>query len=377
MFAGGPGAALATATQTVDVSSSGAAIDAGQIRVTLAGLLGGWEGQEDSATVQATFLGASGGALGSVTIGPVTASDRSGKSASCRVGRRPVASGTRSIRVVITARRSSGVYNDGYSDNVSLTLAGSSGPKAPPPAWPALPDALVPLGSVSNGCGGGEASAQGKFGDTSTFRDSNVNPTAKSYRVNFREAAASSTTPATPAPRCATACTAAVVDFFTWTQKRVDDKFLADMSQICVRTIPASATIALANCKATGGNASFGAQSRYNFVHRAGFVFWQDRPNLRGLWALQGDAVATKWAIIQSGRTVKAVWHGGAGHPNLRGEFRGTLISRDQDSVVRGSVQITENGKTTMGPASMQYDPGTVRADRLILRGRVVGTLER
>jgi hypothetical protein len=57
-----------------------------------------------------------------------------------------------------------------------------------PQAWPALPDALLPIASVANGCGGGEASAQGKFGDTSTYRDSNINPAAKAYTVNFREA---------------------------------------------------------------------------------------------------------------------------------------------------------------------------------------------
>ena len=123
LFTGGPGQPLSTATQTVNVSSSAATIDAGQVQATLAALLGGWEGQEDSATVQATFLSASSGTLGSVTIGPVTAGDRGGKSMLLpRSASAPVAPGTRSIRVVITARRSSGIYNDGYSDNVSLTL---------------------------------------------------------------------------------------------------------------------------------------------------------------------------------------------------------------------------------------------------------------
>lgn len=131
LFAGGPNQPVSTATQTVNVSSSAAAIDAGQMQATLAALLGGWEAQEDSATVQATFLSASGGALGSVTIGPVTAGDRGGKSVLLpRSAGARVAPGTRSIRVVITARRSSGIYNDGYSDNVSLTLGPGS---APPP----------------------------------------------------------------------------------------------------------------------------------------------------------------------------------------------------------------------------------------------------
>ena len=132
LFTGGPGQPVSTATQTVNVSSSAAAIDAGQVRATLAALLGGWEGQEDSATVQATFLSVSGGAMGGVTIGPVTAGNRGGKSTLLpRSTSVPVAPGTRSIRVIITARRSSGNYNDGYSDNVSLTLGPGS---APPPS---------------------------------------------------------------------------------------------------------------------------------------------------------------------------------------------------------------------------------------------------
>lgn len=129
LFAGGPGQPVSTATQTVNVSSSAAAIDAGQMQATLAALLGGWESQEDSATVQATFLGESGGALGSFGIGPVTAGDRGGKSTLLpRSASAPVPAGTRSIRIVITARRSSGIYNDGYSDNVSLTLGPGAAP---------------------------------------------------------------------------------------------------------------------------------------------------------------------------------------------------------------------------------------------------------
>ncbi len=129
LFAGGSGQALSTGTQTVSVSSSAAAIDAGQTKATLAALLGGWESQEDAATVQATFLDASGGSLGNLAIGPVTASERGNTSKLLpRSATALVPLGTRSIRVVITARRASGIYNDGYSDNVSLTLSASAGP---------------------------------------------------------------------------------------------------------------------------------------------------------------------------------------------------------------------------------------------------------
>ncbi len=368
LFAGGPGQALSTATQTVSVSSSGAAIDAGRVQATLAALLGGWEGQEDSASVRATFLSGSAGALGSVTVGPVTAADRAGKSALLpRSASARVPPGTLSVRVVITSRRASGVYNDGYSDNVSLTL-GAASPK-PKPAWPALPDALVPIASVSNGCGGGEASAQGKFGDISTYRDSNINPTAKSYTVNFREACKLHDAGYSGAKVRDALHGGVVVDFFTSTRKAVDDKFLEDMILICERTIPASAATALANCKATGGNFSAGARSRFNFVRRFGGLFWKDRPKVRGLWQVKGDAAAPPWAITQSTRTVKAAWRGGTGQPGLRGEFRGTLISRDQDTVIRGFVQITRNGETELGAMSLLFTPGTVLADKIVVLG--------
>lgn len=236
-------------------------------------------------------------------------------------------------------------------------------------AWPALPDAAVPLASVSNGCGGGEASLQGNFGDTSTYKDSNVNPTARSYTVNFREACKLHDAGYSGARVRDALHGGVVVDFFTWTRKAVDKKFLEDMVLICERTIPASAATALANCKATGGNASFGAGTRYNFVRRLGGLFWKDRPNVRGLWKVKGDAAATPWAITQSTRTVKAAWRGGTVQPGLRGEFRGTLISRDQDTVIRGFVQITRNGGTDLGAMSLLFTPGTVLADKIVVLG--------
>jgi hypothetical protein len=127
-FAGG-NTALATATQTVDVSAARSQIDAGTQPVTLSGYLGGFASQADTMTVTATYLGASGNSLGSLRIGPVTAADRSGQTALLRravSGTIPV--GTRSVRVVMTATRLEGTSNDGYADNISLTLSGSTVP---------------------------------------------------------------------------------------------------------------------------------------------------------------------------------------------------------------------------------------------------------
>jgi hypothetical protein len=129
LFAGGPGSADSTATQTIDVSGNSAAIDGGAAQVTLAALPGGWESQEDSATVSAVYVGSGDVVLGETTIGPVRAADRGYKSVLLpRVATAEVPAKTRKIRVVIEARRSSGYYNDGYADNVSLALLTASPP---------------------------------------------------------------------------------------------------------------------------------------------------------------------------------------------------------------------------------------------------------
>lgn len=275
---------------------------------------------------------------------------------------------------VITGVGVNGSSPTGGGEQFTKTPCTAPGPQA----WPALPDALVPIGSVSNGCGGGKASAQGKFGDISTYRDSNINPAAKSYTVNFREACKLHDAGYSGAKVRDALHGGAVVDFFTWTKEMVDKKFFEDMLLICERTIPPSAATALANCKATGGNFSTGARSRFNFVDRFGSLFWKDRPNVRGLWTVKGDAAAPKWEITQKIRRVNAVWRGGAGQPNLRGEFRGTLISRDQDTVIRGFAQMTQSGEIKTGAMSLLFDPGTVLADRIVVLGPgMTATLKR
>src|SRR5437879_3107308 len=59
----------------------------------------------------------------------------------------------------------------------------------PPADTPPVPEAVVGLASVSNGCGGGVASREYKYGDDSSFVNTNV-PFAgeKVWHVNFREA---------------------------------------------------------------------------------------------------------------------------------------------------------------------------------------------
>ncbi len=250
----------------------------------------------------------------------------------------------------------------------------------PEPAfsWPALPDALVPINSVANGCGGGAAGNDPKYGDTSEYVDSEVPfSSAKKYRVNFREACKLHDAGYSGA-KVEDAINGGVVDFFfNWSQKRVDDKFLVDMRILCDRQIPAHAKVALRNCKQNGGfHTVSGAKSRYNFVRTAGWVFYKPRPNLRGVWTSQADPSAPQWAIVQNGRTVKASWRGGANSPNLRGEFRGTLISRDDDSIVKGYAKITNGGTLTHG--AMTFTIGSKDLDHFTVSGPgVSGTMQR
>ncbi len=135
-LAGGPangaGNNVETATQDVAVSASAAEIDAGGVTATLSADLGGFATQDDQAAITATFRGSAGQQLGNLTIGPVTAADRNNATQLLpRSAAAAVPPGTRTIRVVLTATKFAGAYNDAYADNISLALAGSSA--LPPP----------------------------------------------------------------------------------------------------------------------------------------------------------------------------------------------------------------------------------------------------
>lgn len=118
-FAGGPDSPSSAASQVVDVSAAAAEIDAGRVSATLSGQLGGFAAQADAATVTATF--ASGPVL---QIGPVTPTERDSVTTLLdRSARVAVPAGTRQITVAINAFRQEGAYNDGYADNVALTLS--------------------------------------------------------------------------------------------------------------------------------------------------------------------------------------------------------------------------------------------------------------
>lgn len=121
-FSGGP-EKTSTMRQTVDHSRHATRIDRGGATYHLHGWLGGHSDQHDRVEVQAIFLDSGGEPLGSAALGPVTPEDRgevTGLLHRTDSGKVPV--GTRSVEVVVTATRAEGTNNDGYVDNVGLTI---------------------------------------------------------------------------------------------------------------------------------------------------------------------------------------------------------------------------------------------------------------
>lgn len=125
-FAGGPSNPSSKATQTIDAFAQATAIDAGRATYALSGYLGGYSTQEDHAQLVATFLDLSGIGLGTASIGPVTAADRGGVTGLLfRSVSGSFPAGTRQIELTLQMTRVAGDYNDGYADDLVLTIDAS------------------------------------------------------------------------------------------------------------------------------------------------------------------------------------------------------------------------------------------------------------
>ncbi|MER5638551.1 putative Ig domain-containing protein [Kitasatospora sp. NPDC002227] len=121
-FDGGPYAS-AQMTQTVSVASQAAKIATGTLPYALSGWIGGYSTQGDSAGVVATFLDASGTALGTATLAPVTPAQRNNQTVLLReqaTGTVPV--GTASVRFAVSFTRTGGTDDDGYVDDLGMTF---------------------------------------------------------------------------------------------------------------------------------------------------------------------------------------------------------------------------------------------------------------
>ncbi len=139
-FTGGKGA-VATGQQVVDLSGI-SEISSPGVTATLSGYLGGFLVQDDNARVDVVFLHG-GSQVGSpLTIGPVLAADRANRTTLLlRTASATVPSNADGARVTVTVTRAAGSAdpqdNDGYADNLALTLDGSV---PAPPHTNCLPD---------------------------------------------------------------------------------------------------------------------------------------------------------------------------------------------------------------------------------------------
>ena len=118
-FVGG-GTTNSALTQTLSVLNVTTAINAGQVNFTLSGWLGGYYSQNDSDTFSVTFYDVSNNLLGTTTIGPVLAADRSNATSmlfESATGYIPV--GATSMTFTLTATVYAG-FNNGAADNLSF-----------------------------------------------------------------------------------------------------------------------------------------------------------------------------------------------------------------------------------------------------------------
>jgi len=130
-FRGGV-AATASITQTIDVSANASLINSGT-SYTLAGWLGGIGSDGDNATLTATFRNASGGQLGTGSIGPVLNTDRDNNTGLIFRGiNGTVPAGTTSVLLTLAFTRQAGQYDEGSADNLYFAIAGAAAPTSPP-----------------------------------------------------------------------------------------------------------------------------------------------------------------------------------------------------------------------------------------------------
>lgn len=121
--------ARASAYQDIDLRPIAADIDRRIVTFRLGAWLGGRQRMGDHATVNATFMDASGMSLGGAYIGPVTPADRDGTTSFLyRETTRLVPAGTRTARITIVMVREEGDTNDGYVDSISFTVHKAQAP---------------------------------------------------------------------------------------------------------------------------------------------------------------------------------------------------------------------------------------------------------
>jgi hypothetical protein len=123
LFFGGAGRASSSASQSIDVNSLATIIDAGRGAFDLSGWLGGYDTDQDIASLNIEFLNQVNQSLGTASItapNPTERNNVTGLFFRSNQGLVPV--GTRTINVVLNAAYARGRVNDAYADNLSLVI---------------------------------------------------------------------------------------------------------------------------------------------------------------------------------------------------------------------------------------------------------------
>ena len=124
-FAGGPadGSISEVAVQTISLRPYLTAIKTGTEPFTASAWLGGFDGQSDDALVEIDWKHGTSLVGTSVILGPVTESDRGGNTEFLQrsaTGTVPKTANHAYVQLIMDPV--SGGYNDGYADNLSLTV---------------------------------------------------------------------------------------------------------------------------------------------------------------------------------------------------------------------------------------------------------------
>ena len=130
-FAGGkdPASSNEVATETISLASWVSQIKTGKVVATAAGWFGGKGAEKDMAGMEIDFKDGTGAVVGtSLQVGFVTASQRHNVTGLLHsLANHAVPKQARSAYVQLIFDKVTGPYNDGYADNVTLTLTASGG----------------------------------------------------------------------------------------------------------------------------------------------------------------------------------------------------------------------------------------------------------
>ena len=117
----GGASAIAFGSQTIDVSSGAADIDAGLVSYDFEAYLGGKGTEEDNAVLSLVFNDENGQSVGTASLNGPSAAQRGGVTGLLRRTRTGlVPGGTRAIQLGLLFSRFAGAYNDGSADNISV-----------------------------------------------------------------------------------------------------------------------------------------------------------------------------------------------------------------------------------------------------------------